>query len=119
MTAKAALCRYLLEGRVLNVANCFRQIGLTNIAREIPRMVEKEFNVEVSRTPKSGKNRYGSPVAYMDYRLNSTPYNAAGIEAMRKYVEVNGGTVSVGRPIQNDAIEPGPSNPSYKPLTLF
>jgi hypothetical protein len=59
MTAKAVLCRYLLEGRVLNVRNCHREIGYTNISREIPRMVEKPFGVEVSRTPRQGKDRYG------------------------------------------------------------
>src|ERR1700743_747009 len=102
MTAKASLCRALLEGRVLNVGNCFRDVGLTNIGREIPRMVEKPFNVGVSRTEKTGKNRYGSPVYYTNYRLNHTDYNKDGIIAMIKYVEKNGGAVPVGRPKQHD-----------------
>ncbi len=45
MTAKAALALALLEGRVLNVSNCFKEIGLSNIAREIPRMIEEPFGL--------------------------------------------------------------------------
>ena len=86
MTAKAALCLALLEGRVLNVKNCFDTIGLTNLAREVPRMVEEPFGVEVSRTPRAGKNRYGSPVSYVNFRLNRSNHNLPGIELMKSYV---------------------------------
>jgi hypothetical protein len=87
MTAKAALCKALLEGRVLNVKNVFNTIGLTNCAREISRMVEKPFSVEVSRTPRKGKNRYGGEVTWVDYRLNRSEYNMNGIIKMERYVE--------------------------------
>lgn len=86
MTSKAALCLALLEGRVLNVKNCFKEIGLTNIAREIPRLIEKPFGVEISRTPREGKNRYGQEVTWTDYRLNSSEHNAQGIIKIREYV---------------------------------
>jgi hypothetical protein len=87
MTAKAALAIALLEGRVLSVSNCFKEIGLTNIAREIPRMIEQPFGVEVSRTPKTGKSRYGQSVSYVNYRLNRTEHNQEGILKMIAYVE--------------------------------
>lgn len=121
MTAKAALCLALLEGRVLNVGNCFREIGLTNIAREIPRMVETPFKVEVSRTPKIGKNRYGVASSYVNYRLNITLYNSPGVELMRKYAEENGGKVPVGRPKQTEAVEVKKEEvkPMYTPQKLF
>ena len=86
MNAKAALCLALLEGRVLNVSNCFKEIGLSNIGREIPRMVEREFGVVVSRTPKAGKNRYGSPVSYTNYRLNRSAHNLEGMALMTQYI---------------------------------
>lgn len=86
MTAKAALCQALLDGRVLNVKNVFQTIGLTNCAREISRMVEQPFGVKVSRTKKEGKSRYGQPVTWVDYRLNNTDYNRDGIKKMREYV---------------------------------
>jgi len=86
MNAKAALCMALLEGRVLNVKNCFDEIGLSNIGREVPRMVEKEFDVIVSRVRKTGKNRYGSITSYTNYKLNHTDYNKCGIAKMIAYV---------------------------------
>lgn len=86
MTAKCALAKALLDGRVLNVKNCFETIGLTNCAREVSRMIEKPFGVIVSRTKMEGKSRYGQPVVWYNYRLNSTPYNKEGIQKMREYV---------------------------------
>lgn len=86
MTAKAALAKALLDGRVLNVKNCFETIGLTNCAREISRMVEQPFGVQVSRAQREGRSRYGQPVVWVDYRLNRTEYNAEGIEKMKKYI---------------------------------
>lgn len=85
-TAKAALCKALLDGRVLNVKNVFTTIGLTNCAREIPRMIEKPFGVVVSRTKREGKSKYGQPVTWVDYFLNTTEYNQEGIQKMREYV---------------------------------
>lgn len=103
MNARTALCMALLEGRVLNVSNCFKEVGLTNISRELPRMVEIPFGVEISRTPKTGKNRYGSPISYTNYRLNDSEHNQKGMELMRQYVKDNGGAIPppkrpVGRP---------------------
>lgn len=95
MTAKAALAKALLDGRVLNVKNCFETIGLTNCAREISRMIEQPFGVEVSRTHREGKSRYGSAVTWIDYRLNSTEYNKEGIEKMREYVKKEMDTINI------------------------
>lgn len=87
MTAKAALCTALLEGRVLNVKNVFNTIGLTNASREISRMVEKPFGVEVSRTPRKGKNRYGGDITWVDFRLNKSERNQEGIQKMIDYCD--------------------------------
>lgn len=86
MTAKAALAKALLDGRVINIKNCFETIGLTNAPREISRMIEQPFGVEVSRTPREGKSRYGQSVTWYDYRLNRTDYNKEGIQKMIEYV---------------------------------
>jgi len=86
MTAKAALCKYLLEGSVLNIKNCFTLIGLTNCPREISRMIEQPFGVIVSRTNRTGESRYGQSVTWIDYRLNRTQMNKDGIEKMKKYL---------------------------------
>lgn len=87
MTAKAALCQALLDGRVLNVKNLAQTVGLTNCAREISRMVEKPFGVIVSRTQREGMSKYKRLVIWVDYRLNATDYNKEGIEKMRAYVK--------------------------------
>ena len=92
MTAKAALCKALLDGKVLNVKNCFTMIGLTNCAREISRMVEQPFGVIVSRTQMDGHSRYGQSVVWVDYRLNTTEQNKEGIEKMKLYVAEQSGT---------------------------
>lgn len=86
MTAKAALAKALLDGRVINIRNCFDTIGLTNAPREISRMIEKDFDVQVSRTHREGKSKYGQAVTWVDYRLNSTDYNKQGISKMREYI---------------------------------
>lgn len=94
MTAKAALAKALLDGKVINIKNCFETIGLTNAPREISRMIEQGFNVQVSRTQREGKSKYGQPVVWVDYRLNHTEYNKEGIAKMKEYVlkESSGGS---------------------------
>lgn len=87
MTSKCALAMALLEGRVINIRNCFKEIGLTNAPREISRMIEKKFGVVVSRTPREGKNRYGMKVTWVDYRLNRSEHNMNGIIKMERYIE--------------------------------
>lgn len=93
MTAKAALAKALLEGKVLNIKNVFELIGLTNAPREISRMIEKPFGVIVSRTHREGKSRYKQPVVWVDYFLNTSEHNQEGIEKMKKYVLDNGGSL--------------------------
>lgn len=89
MNKKTALVKALLDGRVLNVKNCFDTIGYSNVAREIPRMVEKEFGVEVSRVDRKGKDRYDNPSVWVDYRLNKSEHNKEGIKKMREYLAEN------------------------------
>lgn len=95
MTAKAALAKALLDGRVLNVKNCFTLIGLTNCAREVSRMIEQPFGVIVSRDHRNGESRYGQAVTWTDYRLNRTEYNQEGIKKMQEYVDSQNGKVSL------------------------
>lgn len=87
MTAKAALCLALLEGRVLNIKNGFELFGITNVPREIGRAVERPFGVTVSRVQMEGTSRYGQPCTWVNYRLNSSQHNAEGISKMKEYVK--------------------------------
>lgn len=91
MTAKAALAKALLDGRIINIKNCFELIGLTNAPREVSRMIESPitgFGVQISRQHMTGKSRYGQPVTWTNYRLNrDADYNQEGIARMREYVK--------------------------------
>jgi len=97
MNAKTALIKSLLAGDVLSIKTCFNTIGLTNLPREVSRMIEKPFGVVVSRTPKAGKSRYGTPITWYEYRLNQTTHNQKGIKEMVKYVLEHNGNPSKGK----------------------
>jgi len=86
MNQKAAMCKSLLKGEVLSVMNCFKWFGVTNCAREIGRSIERPFGVEISKSQKNFKSRYGQPGFYFEYRLNRTEYNKEGISKMEAYV---------------------------------
>lgn len=86
MTAKAALCKALINGKVVNIRNGHQLFGITNIPREIGRSIERPFSVIVSRTDRSGKSRYGQHSTWIDYRLNQTNYNKPGIKKMIAYI---------------------------------
>lgn len=87
MTAKAALGLFLLEGKVLSLENCFKEIGISNPGREIPRMIEKPFGLDVSRDPVKGRNRHGNPVNFTRYRLNRSERNIQGIVKLKEYIK--------------------------------
>lgn len=92
MTAKAALIKELLAGKVINIKTCFNTIGITNCPREISRCVEKPFGVVVSRVQREGKSKYGQPVVWVDYRLNRSEHNLPGIQKMIEYLKQQEGS---------------------------
>ena len=86
MTQIAHICKHLLEGNVLSIMDGFKLFGCTNIPRELSRSVEQKFGVQISRTPKKFKSRYGHVGVYYQYRLNKTEYNKEGIKAVKQYL---------------------------------
>lgn len=97
MTAKAAICKSLLFGEVISIKTGFTDFGVTNIPREIPRAIERPFDVKVSRTRMTGKSRWSVPVSWTNYRLNMTEYNFAGVKKMVEYVLKQEGTPKTER----------------------
>lgn len=92
MNAKSALIKEFLDGKVLTIMTCFKTVGLTNLGREVPRMIEKPFEVHISRTRMEGKSRYGSNITWFEYRLNPMiEGNREGIQKMRQYLAENMG----------------------------
>lgn len=86
MTMKAAIANYLLKGRVLTIMTGFQDLNVTNVPREVSRLIERPFGVIVSRTRRQIVTQYGEPGCYYEYRLNNTDYNAEGIQKMKEYV---------------------------------
>lgn len=86
MSRKQALCQYLLAGGKLSIMNAYRHFGISNVSREVIRLVEKPFGVILTRTKMEGKTKYGSPCVWFEYRLVSNRINAKGIKAMKEEV---------------------------------
>lgn len=94
MTQLAAICTALLKGEVLSIMNGYSKFSCTNLPRELSRGVEAKFNVIISRDKVVFTSQYGQPGFYYRYRLNRTEYNAAGMEAMTKYIREQGGQLA-------------------------
>lgn len=87
MNAKSALIKEFLDGKILTIMSCFKSVGLTNLGREVPRMIEIPFGVVISRKRKEGKSRHGSNITWYEYKLNqSLEVNKEGIAKMRAYI---------------------------------
>ncbi len=87
MNAKAALIKSLLAGDTVSIMSGFKNLGITNVPREISRCVEQPFGVIVSRMKREGKSRYGVPCNWFEYRLNPLiGENSEGIQKMAKYL---------------------------------
>lgn len=91
MNKKCGLIKCLLDGEVINVSNSIRMTGYSNPAREIPREIEKPFNVFVDKILIESKDRYGNYASWKNYRLFHTPDNKEGIAKMKAYLAENMG----------------------------
>lgn len=89
MNATTALAKAFLEGRVLSIKTAFRDFGVTNLPRECGRLIERKFNVQLSRVRRRGKTRFGVNCSWYEYRLPTTVYNADGRMRMIEYCEKN------------------------------
>lgn len=102
MTQIAALCKALLSGEVVSIKNAYFDYGISNIAREIGRSIERKFNVQVSKVRKEGISRYGQRITWKEYRLNRTDFNQKGITDMAIYIQENGGNPKSGAKTQKE-----------------
>lgn len=80
MTRQQALLTHLKTGGKLSIKTAYNYFGVSNISREIRRLVEKPFNIELIREKKHGKTKYGSPCVWYEYSASkSTQKKIAGI----------------------------------------
>jgi len=86
MNATAAIAKAFLAGKVLSIKTAFRDFGITNLPREVSRLIEKRFDVQIAKVPRNGQTRYGIHCRWYEYRLPKTPYNEEGIKRMSEYV---------------------------------
>lgn len=92
MNAKCALIKEFLDGKTLTIMTCFKTVGLTNLGREVPRMIEHPFGCIISRRRMEGKSRHGSNISWYEYRLNPLiEGNKEAIAKMRLYLAENMG----------------------------
>lgn len=92
MNAKCALIKEFIDGKTLTIMTCFKTVGLTNLGREVPRMIEHPFGCIISRRRMEGKSRHGSNITWYEYRLNPLiEGNKEAIAKMRAYLAENMG----------------------------
>jgi len=89
MTRKQALTQHLLSGGKLSILNGYRHFGISNISREVRRLIEQPFNVNLTRKKMEGKTKYGSYCTWLEYSLANSRINAGGIKEMRKSLKEN------------------------------
>ena len=70
MTRQQALALHLIKGGKVSIKNAYTFFGISNISREIRRLIEKPFGVELNREQKQGKTKYGSPCYWFEYSAN-------------------------------------------------
>lgn len=79
-TRQDALLKHLSKGGKLSIKNAYTFFGISNISREVRRLVEKPFDIELLREKKHGKTKYGSPCVWYEYTASkSTQKKIAGI----------------------------------------
>ena len=86
MTRTQALAKYLLLGKPISIHKAYTYFGISNISREVIRLIERPFGVTLTRTKKEGKTKYGSYCSWMEYSLMPNKLNAAGIKKLKKLI---------------------------------
>lgn len=86
MTRQQALATYLLSGKPLSIRNAYAYFGISNLSREMIRLIEKPFKIQLTRKWMQGRTKYGMPCKWVEYSLSNTKMNAAGIKALKQLV---------------------------------
>ena len=82
MTRQKAIAMHLVAGKVVNIKTAYNLFGISNVSREMIRLIEQPFSIHLTRTQRNGKTKYGQPCYWIDYSLTFNRINSAGIKAM-------------------------------------
>ena len=69
-----AMLKHLLTGKPINIKTSYLQFGFSNPAREVSRKIEKPFDMQLNRTLRKFKSKYGIIGYYFDYNLAKSDY---------------------------------------------
>lgn len=64
---QTSLINHLIKGKKLSIYNAFTKFGISNISREVGRLIEKPFGIELKREKKLGKTQDGEPCYWFEY----------------------------------------------------
>lgn len=87
MTRTQALAKHLLAGKTVSIKTAYTLFGISNISREVVRLIEKPFNVRLNRTKKEGKTKYGTYCQWYEYTLTVNKLNLKGIKEMQEAIK--------------------------------
>lgn len=89
MTRQKAIANHLLAGKVVNIKTAYNLFGISNVSREMIRLIEQPFGIHLTRTQRNGKTKYGQPCYWIDYSLTSNKINGPGIKKLKQLVSKN------------------------------
>ena len=69
-----AMLKHLLTGKPINIKTSYLQFGFSNPAREVSRKIEKPFDIQLNRTLRKFKSKYGIIGYYFDYNLAKSDF---------------------------------------------
>lgn len=75
---QTSLINHLIKGKKLSIYNAFTKFGISNISREVGRLIEKPFGIELKREKKVGKTQDGEPCYWFEY--SATPLNKIALK---------------------------------------
>ena len=87
MTRTTALLTHLLAGKSVSIQTAYNLFGISNIAREVGRLIERPFAIELTRKKIEGKSKYGNYCTWHEYTLTRNKINAKSIKKMIDFVQ--------------------------------
>jgi len=89
---KVALYKHLLHNGKLSIKNAFFDFGISNIAREVRRLIEIPLGIELKRVKKVGTTKDDEPCYWFEY--SATDLNKIALKKALESETYNIHTVS-------------------------